>query len=111
MQSGQKLFLPSGTMSKRFKLGDFEFYAEDGQICWIHLTTGRFMAKTPKEALAIVQDLAKNSVGTGVESSICKDAEDRRELLEFLRRIEELAKEEMARQPDMSPFEQMLRSF
>lgn len=111
MKATSRLFLPSGTVSKRFKMGDFEFFAEDGQICWIHLTTGKFMAKTPSEALKIVRDIAENCLGTGVESSICKDAEDRKEMQEFLQRVEELAKEELQREPDPSPFEQMLRSW
>ena len=93
---------------KSVRIDNMSFWAEDGQICWEDTLTGRSDSMFPDVALERVRSMAKDLLGTTLETSICTDNQDKARLMEALRCLETLARGELARQPDRAKMEGLL---
>lgn len=100
MSLTSKLYLPNG-VRRGFTFRNYRFWTEDGQVCWEDQNTGAYGAMLPTRALAVAKQLYDGMYGENLESSACRDHQDRKELREFLTQVEQLAKDELKNQPDV----------
>lgn len=78
--------------NKRARLGNTEYWAENGIICATHLGTGQFTqisVKQLKYACRKVQEALGTSSSEGVE----RDAKERREMQRFLEDVNDIIRD------------------
>lgn len=97
-----QIWLPNTGPRKSYRVGTLRFFGEDGQVIWEDEHTGKSGSMMPDKALRVARQLGRDLLAKSTESSIGKDSQERAEIGDLLRYLEELAKTQLAKQPDRS---------
>lgn len=95
-----KLFLPGGQSKRVAFAGEFEFWAEGGQIYMENLETHKVATHLPDHVMRWAKDMSKNVVGKALDGSVARDKSQLVEMQRMLEEVYQLAKDELDRSED-----------